>query len=336
MPEPDRGSFEDDVVAMYEKNGRVLVRHARRCLKEAGIPASRVGAEDIVQNAIVIALVNQDKKPIEDLGAYVYRVIANQVRDEARRRGVADPIDSTEPGTAGGKVLWVSQVEDDVAGRLDVEKALREMSPQQRRLILLSKGVGYSHEELAQATRLHRGTIGRHIARATQALTTALGTMLVAAFFFVAAYVPTLTFPAPDPAGPSEDYLTEIFSGAVAALAAIGMLLIKSRLGKYRGNALALRRDLVLHKLLRMQQQVREDVGKDFPTPADYAACLGIRERWINEAVLRKGRVYVPEGQEGSVIPLYMLLPLTRYVTGVSISENGNNVIILDATKSRY
>ncbi|WP_327364421.1 RNA polymerase sigma factor [Streptomyces sp. NBC_01296] len=224
---------------MYERKGRVLVRHARRCLKEAGIPASRVGAEDIVQNAIMIALVNHDKKPIEDLGAYVYKVIANQVRDEARRRGVADPIDSTEPGTADARVLWVSQVDDDVASRLDAEKALGKMSPQQRRLILLSKGVGYSHEELAQATGLHRGTIGRHIARATRALTTALGTMLVAGFFFVATYVPTFTFPAPGPAGPPpEDYLTEIFSGALAALAAIGMLLIKSRLGKYRGDAL--------------------------------------------------------------------------------------------------
>ncbi|NXY96618.1 sigma-70 family RNA polymerase sigma factor [Streptomyces sp. BR123] len=131
---------------MYKARGRGLVHFARGLLKAEGIPDSRVSAEDIVQDAIVITLVNSQKYPVSNPGSYASRVIVNLVRDEARRKGVADPLhDPRGPAAEHRKVLWVSQVEEDVDGRLDAEKVLREMSPQQRRLILLAKGVGFSH-----------------------------------------------------------------------------------------------------------------------------------------------------------------------------------------------
>lgn len=333
----DQNAIEDDIADMYRAKGRVLIGHARRRLKEAGIPASRVSAEDIVQDAIVITLVNDQRKHIDDLGAYAYKVVENLVRDEAKRRGVTDPFDSTEPGSANRKVLWVSQVEDDVPGRLDVENVLQKMSPQQRRLILLSKGIGYSHEELAQATGLHRGTIGQHITRATKALISGIAVVFVATSFF------TARGGSGSPAGPGEsspiedflDYITPESPSVIFVYAAILLGLGFITLVRWAKGSPSQRRStrdtMVLAALLNNQERVREksNVAREsFPSRHDYARELRIKPEWITLEALRKADPPALQ-RSGDYHPLQIFLPPDQEIVAIQLVKNGDNILHL-------
>ncbi|MFE5495305.1 RNA polymerase sigma factor [Streptomyces virginiae] len=327
----DRNAIEDDIADMYRAKGRVLVRHARRRLKEAGIPASRVGAEDIVQDAIVITLVNDQKKHIDNLGAYAYEVVGNLVRDEAKRRGVTTPFDATEPGTTARKVLWVSPVEDDVAGRLDAENVLRKMSPQQRRLILLAKGIGYSHEELAQSTQLHRGTIGQHIARATKALISGMAAVIVAISIF------STHGGSGDPTGPGsriKDFLRYIASPSLEEIVYVGVLLALGVIALIiwasgsPAQRRAARHSMVLAALLNNEKGIREKLGKDFPTPEEYARELRIKPQWITLEALQKADAFHALERVADEHPLHLLLTPEIEIAAIRLVKNGENVIL--------
>ncbi|MFD7966719.1 sigma-70 family RNA polymerase sigma factor [Streptomyces zaomyceticus] len=163
MPESDEVPFHERVAQVHRDKGKALVRLARCQLAAEGLPVSRTDAEDIVQDALVIVLTYGTTKEIDNIYGYLCAVVRNQVRDAGRRRGV----DTTDRAAEGNKPLWFSDVEEDIDGRLDVEHALHQMPPQQRRLILFSKAVGYTHAELATITGLHKGTVATHIRRAT-------------------------------------------------------------------------------------------------------------------------------------------------------------------------
>ncbi|MFJ6438408.1 RNA polymerase sigma factor [Streptomyces sp. NPDC091416] len=284
----DERTFADELTKVSREKGVALVAYARGRLHDARIPASRASAEDMVQDAIAIALANQAKEPINNLEGYLRTVIKNRVRDEKRRRRVADPIDVAE--AEAKRVLWVSDIED-VDGRLDAEKALHGMSCQQRRLILLAKGVGYSHQELADLTNLNRGTISRHIARATQVLTSALGATAVAAVLWATLITAELSPPASPPGGPSYwkkiDPLTPALAAAAlfAALCASGWMVNRIR-------STALRRTQVLRGMLQVVDELRQAPGAAAVPPARvYAQRLGIPVGWIDEKTLIRGRL---------------------------------------------
>ncbi|MFH9203187.1 sigma-70 family RNA polymerase sigma factor [Streptomyces anulatus] len=168
-------SAADAVEAMYAEKERDLLVHARRCLAKESIPESRLAAEDLVQDAIVVALANYSKQPIENVAGYVYKVIANKVRDESRRTGVAQPIDTSLHTVDQDRFIHVSAVEEvgpeGVADHLDLEDALLTLPGQQQRMVVLAKGFDYTHAEIADITGLHKGTIAQHIRRGTRALT---------------------------------------------------------------------------------------------------------------------------------------------------------------------
>ncbi|MGW2016755.1 sigma-70 family RNA polymerase sigma factor [Streptomyces sp. NPDC001927] len=172
MPDADHLPFDQRLTQVHQDKGKALRRLARRQLNAAGLPASRVDAEDILQEALLTVLENARDKQIDDLYPYLCAVVRNKVRDTAdkARRKPADPIDTTDRTAETYKPLHVSDVEEDTEGRLDLEDVLKGMSPQQRRLILLSKAVGYTHAELAIMTGLNKGTVATHIRRATAVL----------------------------------------------------------------------------------------------------------------------------------------------------------------------
>ncbi|MFJ9683958.1 RNA polymerase sigma factor [Streptomyces sp. NPDC101194] len=163
-----RQAAADVVSAMYLEKKPELLGHARRCLAKESIPESRLSAEDVVQDAFVVTLANHEKTPIRNLAGYAYKVISGRVRDESRRVGVARPFDPMQ-------FIRVSEVvSEDVDGRLDVMNGLASLSPQQRRLVMLAKGYGFTHAQLAEMTGLGRGTVASHVARATRTLASLL------------------------------------------------------------------------------------------------------------------------------------------------------------------
>jgi RNA polymerase sigma factor (sigma-70 family) len=325
--------FDDLVTGYYHAKGRALVRFTQKCLRDANIPASRVSAEDVVQDAVVIALINQKKAPIRDLGAYLHEVIRNRVRDEKRRRGVADPIDATSHEAARHRVFWVSEV-DDVDGRLDAEGALRKMSPQQRRLILLAKGAGYSHQELAQLTKLHRGTVSQHINRATKLLIAAVSTNVVAAVLLVGWFAAHESIRVASKHHPLLHYVSEGW---------VPLMLVATGLAAYYAVLWPLttmlrrvdRRSEVLNLMIGVTGELKARAGGSMPTPADYAARLGISEKWISSSTLRVGRVDPSLAQDSALVPLHIELSPGSTVIGIRPRDDFGNIIVPGMTTPR-
>jgi RNA polymerase sigma factor (sigma-70 family) len=164
---------------MYQEKGPALLAVARRCLEAEGIE-HRVTPEDIVHDAITIALANHRKKPIDNVDGYIYRVIVNQVRDESRRKGTAQPIDMFTYEAERIGVLHISEItetkEDLIEDRIDLENALLSLPEQQKKMVMLAKGFDYTHAEIAEITGRHRGTVAQHVSRGTRALTLLLTT----------------------------------------------------------------------------------------------------------------------------------------------------------------
>ncbi|MFE1230237.1 RNA polymerase sigma factor [Streptomyces sp. NPDC058745] len=331
MPQPEQRPLGDVVAEVYKKLGPRLVARAGALLQRHGIPNCRLSAEDVVQDAIVVVLSKQESEnPIHQVDRYLYGVISKQVIDEVKRRGFADPVDTATDPAGRHRVLWISEVEeaDDVADRLDTQKVLRQMSPQQRRLILLAKGAGYSHAELARLTDLHRGSISRHIARASQVLTTALGTTVaavIAVITFVVGYVlvdkqPSTVGGPPPPAAWDRWIWLEplvVFVGILAAVVGLG-LAGRWLLNRVRTNGL--RRAQVLRAMVDAQAEVQAKVGRSFPSPGEYAEHLGIPQRWISRSTLYRGR-WSFEGEEVKrTVPLHLYLPKRGLLEGAHVS----------------
>ncbi|MGW6414866.1 RNA polymerase sigma factor [Streptomyces sp. NPDC055055] len=320
MTQLEQRPLGDVVVEVYKALGPRLVARARSLLQRHGIPESRLSAEDVVQDAIVVVLSKEESRtPIHRLDRYLYGVISHQINDEVKRRGYADPVDTATSPAGRPRVLWVSDVEeaDDVADRLDAQSALREMSPQQRRLILLAKGAGYSHAELARLTDLHRGSISRHIARASQVLAAALGSTVAAIVTVITLSVgyvllnrrPSAVGGPPPVMAWDREFATGLLLAFVVLPVILLGLLLAARwlLNRVRTNGL--RRAQVLRAMVDAQEEVQAKVGRSFPSPGEYAEHLGIPRRWIRWSTLYRGRWSFEDDEVQRTVPLHLYLP---------------------------
>ncbi|MFE5618309.1 RNA polymerase sigma factor [Streptomyces sp. NPDC056524] len=292
MPDADHQPFDQRLIQVHQDKGKALLRLARRKLNAAGLPASRVDAEDILQEALLTVLGHARDKQIDDLYPYLCAVVRNKVRDtcDKARRKPADPIDTADRTAETYKPLHVSAVEEDIEGRLDLKKLLKDMSPQQRRLILLSKGIGYSHAEIATLTGLHKGTVATHISRATRYLATTLA--FIACLYFTlwtAAYATLWIDAGSDGAAPEPS--TPLVETALAALAT-GLITTVALVTRRRRRNRAKQQARDTHVLQAMLQVAPEfDTRRNPPTPSHYADRLHIPEDWITLDTLRRGRL---------------------------------------------
>ncbi|MFG3093067.1 RNA polymerase sigma factor [Streptomyces antibioticus] len=173
---------EESIEASYEGRRTQMVGVARKLLADEGIPESKVGAEDVVQNAFLKALQKQKTTPIARSGAYVFAVLRNQVRDEARRRD-----NTTVPVPEHDSTVTVRHAHPDPAEqvhqRIALRNALRRLSPAQRRVVWMTRHMGYTHAETARLTGVRTTTVSMHALRGTiavRALLTGVFMMIVA------------------------------------------------------------------------------------------------------------------------------------------------------------
>ncbi|MEJ8672731.1 RDD family protein [Streptomyces sp. MS1.AVA.1] len=156
---------------LYMRQRGALVGYARRKLREADVPESVVGAEDVVQSAFAKAY--RDPARIQQPRAYVYELIRNEVLAYARRRSCTD-----------GKALVISCLEEvdptaAVEERCDVQRALGDLPAQQRTAVYMVKALGYRQDEAAALMGKRPGTVATHVARATITLRAVLAPMPV-------------------------------------------------------------------------------------------------------------------------------------------------------------
>ncbi|MEV0000442.1 hypothetical protein [Streptomyces sp. NPDC050848] len=115
MPDAEKTPIDQRLTQVHQDKGKALLRLARRQLNAASLPASRVDAEDILQEALLTVL----DKQIDDLYLYLCAVVRNKVRDacDKARRKPADPIDATDRTAVAYKALHVSHLEEDIQPR---------------------------------------------------------------------------------------------------------------------------------------------------------------------------------------------------------------------------
>ena len=99
---------------------------------------------------------------------YLCRIATNLAHDLRRRPRVDavqmdDTIDHTDPQSAGDAA-------GRVARRLDLSRAMARLKPRERNMLWLAYAQGSSHEEIAQALGLKRGSIKLLLFRARRRL----------------------------------------------------------------------------------------------------------------------------------------------------------------------
>jgi RNA polymerase sigma factor (sigma-70 family) len=120
-------------------------------------------ADDLAQECFLQAWRNLNHlKSTGAFGGWLRRIAVN-VWLQHLRSCRAEPIDQT----AGDSAHADSGAPTASAEQLDLAAALLQLQPMARTCIVLFYNEGYTHEEIATATRLPLGTVKSHIARST-------------------------------------------------------------------------------------------------------------------------------------------------------------------------
>jgi RNA polymerase sigma-70 factor (ECF subfamily) len=123
----------------------------------------RATADDLVQSAIVRALVHADQfQPGTNFRAWITTILRNAYLNELRARDyratVDTDVDACAPPSHGGQ-------EERLRFR-DVRRALSQLPAGQRRALLLVGAEGRSYEEAARVTGCAVGTVKSRVSRA--------------------------------------------------------------------------------------------------------------------------------------------------------------------------
>jgi RNA polymerase sigma-70 factor, ECF subfamily len=122
-------------------------------------------AEDLVAEAYARAWTRWSQGTVEDLRAYTRRILVN-LSLARRRRAFLEQREGVREVSA----LPVPELADDVARRLDVTRALRELAPKLRVVAVLRFYEDLGEEEVARVLGIKVGTVKSRASRAVQAL----------------------------------------------------------------------------------------------------------------------------------------------------------------------
>ena len=126
-------------------------------------------AHDLAQSAMVRMLERWDRvTSLESPKGYLYRVAFNLNKTRLRHLIRSRRFESTRSPDARDPA--------DVAGaRIDVRRALRAMSPRDRKILVLADWLGMSGDEMARVLNLSHGNVRVRLHRARDAFRKAMG-----------------------------------------------------------------------------------------------------------------------------------------------------------------
>lgn len=101
---------------------------------------------------------------------WCYRIATNAALDEARKRN-RRPLPSEAVPDRGGAIA----TDSEVAGRLDVDAALAQLTPEYRAAVALRDLIGMDYAEIGEVLGIPPGTVRSRIARGRAALADLLG-----------------------------------------------------------------------------------------------------------------------------------------------------------------
>jgi RNA polymerase sigma-70 factor (ECF subfamily) len=144
--------------------GELARRHGagvRALLRRMGADASL--ADDLAQDAFLTAYEHiAEFRGEGPFGGWIKRIAARLYIRRWRRRAQLDPVEARDDDAP---LQGVSSDEGDAIARLDLDEALRLLSPSERVCVSLCFGAGMSHAEAADALKAPLGTVKSHTRR---------------------------------------------------------------------------------------------------------------------------------------------------------------------------
>ena len=130
------------------------------------LTGNEADAGDLTQEAFIrVYRAWQSFKPGTSFLSWIYRIVTNLHRDELRRRKGRY---QEEIPDDGGPSLSIEPIEEYVEGYLSepVSKALAELTPEQRRIVLLADVEECSYQEIGKVVGCSVGTVRSRLHRA--------------------------------------------------------------------------------------------------------------------------------------------------------------------------
>jgi RNA polymerase sigma-70 factor (ECF subfamily) len=153
-------------------SGELVRRHGsavRALLRRMGADAAL--ADDLAQDAFLSAFENIAEFRGEGaFVAWVKRIAARLYLKRWRKRASLDPMADSDDALHGA-----TEGEGHAASRIDLDEALKTLSPPERLCISLCYGAGLSHAETAEALQAPLGTVKSHVKRGLDKLKARLG-----------------------------------------------------------------------------------------------------------------------------------------------------------------
>ena len=156
----------------------LVARYSERCVRcAARIVGNREDAEEAVQDAFVRAYEALGEYRERDrFHAWLFRILINQCRSvvaRSARRELTFPDVAPEAPAAAQPDEWLG-ADERLADRDRLERALRELVPEQREAVVLHFGEELTYQEMAAATGAGVSAMKMRVARGVARLRTLL------------------------------------------------------------------------------------------------------------------------------------------------------------------
>lgn len=163
-PTPEQTAFLERAM---DEHGRATYNFALR------LTQNEADARDLTQEAFIrVYKAWRSFKPGTSFLAWIYRIVTNLHRDELRRRKgryqEEIPEDNQPQEIGGSRVLAVVPIDDFVESQLSepVAKALADLTPEQREIVLLADIEECSYQEISVIVGCSVGTVRSRLHRA--------------------------------------------------------------------------------------------------------------------------------------------------------------------------
>lgn len=159
-PSPEQVAFVEEAMGKF---GRQTYNYAYR------LTGNEADARDLTQDAFIrVFRAWQSFRPGTSFLAWIYRIVTNLYRDELRRRkGIfAQPLpDDTQAQDQAPRHDPIAAMhERELSAGMD--RALRDLTPEQRSVIVLADVEDYSYQEIADVIGCSIGTVRSRLHRA--------------------------------------------------------------------------------------------------------------------------------------------------------------------------
>lgn len=144
----------------------LMKRHEDRIFALASrMTGNRHDALDATQEAFISAFRNAHRfKGDSAFSTWLYRIAINACTDLLRRKKRQVPVEDVETGRTPRAVT------DDIPLRVDLERALADLSPEHREAVIMHDIGGYPYEDIAALTGVQLGTVKSRISRGRKKL----------------------------------------------------------------------------------------------------------------------------------------------------------------------